>query len=171
MNIRQVTAFLAAGIVLVGTLQGASDDSWDNLKELRKGQKIQVVQMDWKSVQGTFLEYSDTGISLAAKTGVATLAREDVLRVTLQEHSKRLRNALIGAAIGAGAGVAIGAATVDSGPQESGEGNLGKTLFGLIGAGAGGGVGAAIASRPTVYRAPKPRAQVGGREPEAKHEE
>lgn len=127
--------------------------SWENLNQLSPGQKIQVVQMDLKSQTGRFLACSDEGIRVSTNSGEITLAREDVLRVTLQQKSHRLRNALIGAAVGGAAGVAIGAATVDKGPDESGEGNIGKALFGLIGTGAGAGVGAAIPGHPTVYRA------------------
>jgi len=77
-----------------------------------------------------------------------------VLRVSLREHSKRARNALIGAAVGAGAGLALGAAG-DRGIHETGEGNFAKAIFTPIGAGAGAGIGAAMPSYETIYRAPK----------------
>jgi len=129
-------------------------ESWDNLKRLQVGQKIEVVNMDLKSVKGTFVSYAEDGISVQTGSGSLTTERSNVLRISLREHSKRARNALIGAAVGAGAGLALGAAG-DRGIHETGEGNFAKAIFTPIGAGAGAGIGAAMPSYETIYRAPK----------------
>ena len=63
---------------------------------------------------GTFISFSEEAISLRTREGDLTVRRPDVRRVSLREHSKRLRNVLIGAAIGAGAGVAVGVEVVPS---------------------------------------------------------
>jgi len=83
---------------------GISD--WNNLQQLRVGQKIEVVDTNLKKHKGTFLSFSDEAISLRVKKQEVAVQREDVFRVSLRKKSKRLRNALIGMAIGAGAGVA-----------------------------------------------------------------
>ncbi len=72
------------------------EQSWENLKQLKVGDEIQVVQMNIKSPQGTFLGVSEEVISLRVKESEVTLPRADVLRVSLREKSKRLRNTLIG---------------------------------------------------------------------------
>ena len=83
---------------------GISD--WNNLQQVRVGQKIEVVDTNLKRLKGTFLSFSEEAISLRVKKQEVGVQREDVFRVSLREKSKRLRNALIGMAIGAGAGVA-----------------------------------------------------------------
>jgi len=80
--------------------------SWGNLQQLRAGQRIEVVQMNLKSLQGTFLSFSEEAISLRVGKDEVGVQREEVFRVSLRKKSKRLRNVLIGLAIGAGAGVA-----------------------------------------------------------------
>ncbi len=93
------------GIFLLTQSTGLSarepaEQSWENLKQLKVGHEIQVVQMKIKSLQGTFLDVSEEVISLRVKENEAALPGEDVLRVSSREKSKRLRNTLIG--LGAG---------------------------------------------------------------------
>ncbi len=85
--------------------------SWENLNMLQTGEKIQVVEMNSKKVSGTFLNVSDAAISLQVNTSQEMVQRQDVRSVKLRKHQHRLRNTLLGAAIGFGAGAGIGAAT------------------------------------------------------------
>jgi hypothetical protein len=152
---QRLILLVVGSIVLAGQLLAqTAQDSWDNLKRLRAGQKIEVVNTDMKSVKGSFVSYAEDGISLQTDKGPLTIERARVMRISLREHSKRARNALIGAAVGAGAGLALGAAG-DRGIHETGEGNFAKAIFTPIGAGAGAGIGAAMPSYETIYRAPK----------------
>ncbi len=41
--------------------------SWDNLQQVRVGQKIEVVDTNLKKLKGTFLSFSDEAISLRVK--------------------------------------------------------------------------------------------------------
>jgi hypothetical protein len=82
---------------------------WENLNALQVGQKIQVDQTSKKNC-GTFLSVSDKEISLQGKSGAQTIQKQDVRSVKRTENKHRLRNTLIGAAVGAGAGAAISAA-------------------------------------------------------------
>ncbi len=81
-----------------------AEQPWENLKQLKVGDEIQVVQMNVKSLQGTFLGVSEEVISLRVKENEVALPRADVLRVSLREKSKRLRNTLIGLGAGSAAG-------------------------------------------------------------------
>ena len=85
---------------------------WDNLHRLQAGQKIQVVQMDMKSLKGRFLGFTEETISVRVKKDEVAVARADVLRVSLRGKPKRGRNALIGAGVGAGVGIGIGIGVV-----------------------------------------------------------
>jgi hypothetical protein len=88
--------------------QGGSS-SWDNLKSLTPGEEIHVVMNDAKSYQGKFESFSDAGIMLRQAAGEQTLARKDILRVSQKiGENHRVRNAVIGTVIGAGAGLVIG---------------------------------------------------------------
>jgi hypothetical protein len=89
----------------------ASASSWANLRLLRSGQKIQVLQINARKVSGVFLSVSDSGITLEVKTGEQTIERRDVRIVRLMKNKHRLRNTLIGAGIGAGVGAGTGAAS------------------------------------------------------------
>ncbi len=133
----------------------SNQSSWENLNALQAGHKIQVVEVGSKKVSGTFVNVTDTAISLQAPGGEQTISRTDVRVVKLMENKHRLRNAVIGAAIGAGAGAGIGAAA------GKGNGSSGGFDFAAQGAWivASGGavigaiVGALWPSHKTMYRA------------------
>jgi hypothetical protein len=127
--------------------------SWEALSALGAGHKIQVVEMNSKKVSGAFVSATDAGISLQGPGGEQTIARQDVRRVKLMENKHRLRNAAIGAVIGA----AAGAGTL-GGLVNSSEGGFNFTGQGAaIGAGAGAVIGAIVGAllpcHQTIYRA------------------
>ncbi len=138
-----------------------AEQSWKNLKQLKVGHEIQVVQMNIKSLQGTFLGVSEEVISLRVQENEAALPRADVLRVSLREKSKRLRNTLIGLGVGSAAGgLALWLWARKAQPISRFRGeyyDIGKLTILPIGIGIGAGVGAAIPSHPTIYRAKKSR--------------
>jgi hypothetical protein len=152
---RATLAWVFLLLVPAFALAQSGQDSWVSLGQLHAGQKIQVVDMNLKSMDGTFLSFTEESIFLRVKHGVVTVKRSDVMRVSSREKSKRTRNMLIGLAIGAGAGAAVGAALDTRVNYERGECCLG-TVFGLLaGAPTGLGLGAAFPSYQTIYRAPK----------------
>jgi len=85
--------------------------SWSNLSGLQAGQKIQIVDMNSKKHSGTFVSVSGTALSYQDSPDVQTIQKQDVHSVKLMKNKHRLRNALIGGAVGACAGAGIGAAT------------------------------------------------------------
>ncbi len=135
----------------------AVETGWSNLQQLRAGQRIEVVQMNLKSLQGTFRSFSEETISLRVKKQEVAVQREDVFRVSLREKSKRLRNALIGLAIGAGAGVAAAEIFVRTDqPIARFRGEYRSIAYAIlvpVGIGVGAGVGAAFPGYQTIYRA------------------
>jgi hypothetical protein len=141
---------LSLMILLIATSRSSAqspEDSWDNLRQLRSGQKIEVVDMKLSSRQGTFTGYSEEAISLRTGPDEIAIARADVLSVKNRESSRRGRNALLGLAIGAAGGLAAGAIG-GAAYHEDGETGVFILVFTPIGAAAGAGVGAV-----TVYRA------------------
>jgi hypothetical protein len=85
--------------------------SWSNLSGVQAGQKIQIVDMNSKKHSGTFVTVSGTALSYRDSAGEQNIQKQDVRSVKLMMNKHRLRNTLIGGAVGAGAGAGIGAAT------------------------------------------------------------
>ena len=123
--------------------------SWDSLKQLQAGQKIEVVDIHLKALKGQFVAISDEAISLREGKGEQSVARADVVRVSTRDSSHRTRNMLILAAVGAGAGLGGGWAIDEYARQVSGEG--GSYLYTPVLAAAGAGLGA-VAGLPTGWR-------------------
>jgi len=141
----------------------AGEDSWDNLRILRVGEKIQVVDQKLKSFTGTFVGVAEEAISFQVGRDPVTVQRPDVLRVTSRERTRRGRNALIGLGIGAAAGVAgmvIALEKSTTGPvYYDGEGAAWLAAGAVWGGGVGAGVGAAFPSHPTIYRSERRKDQ------------
>lgn len=118
------------GLLAAATLAGANPRQtladWDNLNRLAPADNLRVVANDAKSYGAKFQSVTDEALTVRLATGEQTFPREAVLRVPAKGHSDRLRNALIGAGLGAlglgagdpnrevipagGVGAAIGAA-------------------------------------------------------------
>ena len=86
-----------------------SDSSWENLRQLRAGQQVQVVEMNLRSREGRFSQLSEEAISFRVEDRAVSVPRGDVLRVSLRGGHKRLRNVLLGMLVGGGVGFAVGA--------------------------------------------------------------
>ena len=153
---------LLIGVILPPRLCAAdpSDSSWENLRQLRAGQQIQVVEMSLRSQDGSFLRLSDEAISLRVKDREVSIPREEVLRVSLRGGHRRLRNVLLGMAVGGGIGLAVGAAQdrkYDCNDPSS-DYCYHKFSGGVIGLGIGAAGGAVLPAGPrTLYRATSPR--------------
>jgi hypothetical protein len=127
-------------------------DSWDNLGQIRTGQKIEVVDTKMKPVQGNFVSYSEESILLRLGQDQMSMPRASVVSVKNREGPRRARNAWLGMAIGAAGGAVIGAIAGKT-YHEEGETGVFMLVWTPIGAGIGAGVGAALPSRQvTIYR-------------------
>jgi hypothetical protein len=127
----------------------AGRGSWESLSTLRAGQKIQVVDAKFKKHSGTLVSVSATAISLRGAGGEQSVVKEDVRSVKVPGRH-RLRNTLIGGAVGAGAGAGVLAAAWEDKGFVSGKGT-----GAAVGAGIGGVVGLVIGalspSTSTIY--------------------
>ena len=152
-----MTLHIAMLLAAAASLAAAGDNSWDNLQRLRAGEKIEVIDARMKRHSGEFLSVTEEGISLAAEGGETRIERANVARVSLREHSKRLRNVLIGTAAGGAAGAAAMAIWARRAQPTAGFRNeyydIGKYIFLPAGLGAGAAIGAAAPRFETIYRA------------------
>ena len=144
---------LLAGLPWLGSAQ-ASPESWDNLRHLRAGEAIEVVDAKMKSHGGDFAGYTHEGISLRRDGREATIPRANVASVKRRGVSHRRRNVLLGLAIGAAGGLTVGAIQGKT-YHEKGETTVFMAVWTPIGAGIGGVAGAVLPARAevTVYRA------------------
>ena len=110
--------------------------NWDNLKSLAPGEEIRVVLKDAKSYRGRLQAVSDEAITLRLAAGEQSIARQDILRVSAKGNSHRLRNALIGAGLGAGITGAAVAASIRNDPEAI-NGVVAIPIVALVGAGVG----------------------------------
>lgn len=127
--------------------------SWENLRILRAGQKIQVVEVNSKKHSGTFVNVSDSAIAYKDTAGEQTIQKQDVRSVKFMENKRRLRNTLILGGVGAGVGAGIGLAISNGGNREiccSRGKSVGLGVAGGLAVGAI--VGALLPSHSTIYR-------------------
>jgi hypothetical protein len=148
-------AIAVLALILANSPVLAAQDSWNNLKQLREAQRIQVVDMGLRSWKGKFVHVSEESITLRTKKGEVTVERSEVYRVTDLKRSKRGRNALIGLLIGSIVGTGFVADAEDLVPW--GKAVIAIGFFG----GPGAGVGALVPSHPTVYRARQQTQKLG----------
>ena len=151
---KKTAMLLLLCVVPLGLMaQDSGRDSWDNLKQLQPGQKIEVVDKKMKTLSGAFVALSDDSISLREGKSEQSIARADVVRVSVRYNSHRTRNMLLGSGILGGIALAVALPLV---VQQSNEGNSCGACVAVIAAGFGGGAAAgAIPGSRTVYRAEK----------------
>ena len=134
-------------------LAQSSQNNWDNLKQLRAGQKIEVVDTSMKSLRGPFVSVSEEAITLQVGKSQESIERAKVVRVSVRDTSHRTRNMLLGSGILGG--IALAAAAVPLGISGN-EGTSCGACVAAIAAGFGGGAAlGAIPGSRTVYRAKK----------------
>lgn len=143
-------------LLFFGGLSWAADpQDWSRVTALTPGQRVEVVYANLKTARGALASATTDELRLSGGNNSTTpqvIRRSEVLRISLRENSKRLRNVLLGAAIGAAGGLIAGAAK-DSSYSEDGE-HLAKMIFTPAGAAIGAGVGAGFPAFQTIYRAP-----------------
>jgi hypothetical protein len=128
---------------------------WNILGGLATGTEIRVTLSGGRVVRG-FLQKNDADSLLVNATiSQETLARQDVKRVQSKRPGHRGRHTLIGLAVGAGGGLAVGAG-LDHANQTGWFSDFGKAFLTPVGAIIGTVVGVAL---PTggwreVYRTP-----------------
>lgn len=140
---RLISCLLAAATLFVG---------WEDVPRTAAGQKIEVSMRKGEPARGAFVSASEMGLIVRESGGERSIARDGIRKVRVADPSRRLRNGLIGTAIGAGVGLAIGWAVC---PHCANEGSAGK-LTGpatALGAGIGAAGGFLPAPMRTIYKA------------------
>jgi hypothetical protein len=140
---------LVPGLSLAQSLQ----NNWANLKQLRPGQKIEVVDSSMKTLRGPFVSVCEEAITLQVGKNPQSIERAKVVRVSVRDNSHRTRNMLLGSGILGG--IALAATAVPLGISGN-EGTSCGACAAAIAAGFGGGAAlGAIPGSRTIYRVKK----------------
>jgi len=139
--------FILALVICGLSLQA---QSWDALRGLGPGDKIKVVDTGNQEYKGAFTAVAERGISLATSKGPVEIDRARVRRVQVHASSRRVRNILIGAAIGVGVAVAVDQSVGRYLRNETGDQYRALTYIAPIALFAG--IGAALSPYRTIYR-------------------
>ncbi|MGA9303956.1 MAG: hypothetical protein WBW31_00995 [Candidatus Sulfotelmatobacter sp.] len=158
-----MTSRLCMVLVVVLALTGVlcaqkQQGSWSDLRGLRVGQGIVVIEASMKHHDGEFVSVSDDVLTLQEKGSDVSVKREDVVRVSTASSARRGEHALIGLVVGGVIGAGIGAIAAD---HSTGNGfwswkadpGIGALVGIVIGAPSGAAVGAVIPAHTTIYRA------------------
>jgi hypothetical protein len=94
-------------------LRAQTKNQWSDLKGLRLGQGIEVIESSMKNHGGTFVALSDDVIMLREKDSDVSVKRENVVRVSTTSGARRGEHAVIGLVVGGVIGAGIGAASFD----------------------------------------------------------
>jgi len=128
------------------SLQGVSPSDWDALYQLQVGDRVVCRTRDGISHRGRFRAVSSESITLQIGKREVGFRREQVASVRRRGRGHRGKVALLGAAVGFGIAVLIGAAANDE--------PVGYLVGGLVIGGVGAGIGAAAGwpRGTTIYR-------------------
>ena len=132
----------------------AEPKTWDSLRAIAKGHKIRVHTAGQKQT-GNFVAVDDSRLRFTTGAGSeVTVPRDDITKVYSQSSSHRIRNILIGTAIG----IAAGAVTYGTlGQLYHNEGHDAAATF-FVPIAVGSAVGAALptGTMKLIYDARKP---------------
>jgi hypothetical protein len=131
---------------LVGNLiarQGDQKTGWDQILQLPQNTRVKVLLKNAGAIQGKWLSADEGSAILMVNKTQRTITRDDMNRIYQKQKRSRVRHALLGAAIGAGSGLGVGA-IVDSRSNDSWFPNIGKQALTPLGAIVGTIIGVAL---------------------------
>ena len=127
---------------------------WTNVQTLSPGDRVGVVQMNRKRIEGRFQGSTDSAITIQADHEVS-IPKTEVVRVYKRGRMTRTTRAAIGAAAGVAAGAILSATAGDRFRNEGQDPQTAAWIAG--GAGIGAAVGALTGSGyREIYRRPAP---------------
>ena len=147
------TLTLVLMLGLPAALRAQTKNQWSELKGLRLGQGIEVIEASMKNHGGTFVALSDDVIVLREKDSDVSVKRENVVRVSTTSGARRGEHAVIGLVVGGVIGAGIGAASFHKASYLGKWRGVGALVGVAIGGPSGAAVGACVPAHATIYRA------------------
>ncbi len=130
--------------------RGENPRDWGNLARLTAGERIRV-SAETGEHRGDFLRYTDTALTIREGGREVQFNRQEVDRVESGARPRRLRNVLIGAAIGVGVAAVTDATLGQRLRNESNPSGVRPVIW-TVPIGIGAAIGAAMPGRQVVYR-------------------
>lgn len=147
-------ALVLAGLLTLARVSLAQEppSSWKSLTQLKEGDRIEIINMEYKQIKVRFVSFSNDSISFRTGKGETAMKREDVYRVLTREKPRRAHSALVGICIGGGITGTLGGIAA-----KTSTGSVAAGVAAMVGAGVGIGalIGAALPVHTEVYRAPE----------------
>ena len=144
-----VVSFCLPALVAAGEV----NRSWQVLTQsLQPGKSVVVKCMNSAQFEGKLLKIADDSITVQSHGQPQVIRRDEVFRV--RRANIRRRNTLLGLAVGAGGGAALGGAAATRQDFVSAGAVVGVTT--LLGVGVGAAVGGALPIGEPLYEAEKP---------------
>ena len=119
---------------------------WEAVERISRGHLIEVTTRDGKRARGAFVSATAESVTVQEKSAERSITRREIRQFRAADPGRRLRNGLIGTAVGAGIGLAIGVAVC---PYCANEGSGGKYVGPGVAIRAGFG---ALSFLPLPYR-------------------
>jgi hypothetical protein len=137
-------------LILFVTANALFSAGWEAVQRIPPDTRIEVRTRQPESVRGTLVSATDTAVVIRSKSAEQSIMRDDIRRVRVADPSRRIRNGALAIALGAGVGLAIGAAVC---PHCASEGAGWKFTGPLTAVGAGAGAAGGFLPLPyrTVY--------------------
>ena len=143
--------FLLIALASVGLVLAApASKTWEGLGQIQAGAPIEVVTRD-RAEKGEFVSSSTESLTIHTRAGEKKFLRPEVLRVVSRTQSRRARNVLIGAGVGAAIGLVTDQTLGTYLRNESNPASA-RALIWTLPIALCGGIGAAIPSYPVIYR-------------------
>jgi hypothetical protein len=138
-------------LLLFLTANTAFSAGWEAVQRIPPDTRIEVRTRQPEQLRGTFVSANETVLVIHSKSGEQSVPRGDIRRLRVADPSRRMRNGVLATAIGAGIGLAIGAAVC---PHCANEGAGWKYTGPLTAIGAGAGAAGGFIPLPyrTVYK-------------------
>lgn len=155
-----VSVLLATAMIIVQTPVASAQttsalNNWSAVKSVAVDERLIVKKKDGKTIEGKMIEASDTNLTLTRDSKVVNISRADIQQI---HHSTgkaaKGKWALIGTAIGGGAGAGLGGLKYRSDRDDYEIYPVMGALIGIgVGAAAGFAFGASRRSRTLIYQA------------------
>ena len=141
-----------AVLCLLGCAIPLPAQSWEELRGLRTGDRVLVLDSAGRQHKGAFASVTDDAISFTSGKSLVSVEKTRVRRVKTPSGSRRLRNALIGIGIGVAIGVTTDQTLGTLFRNEAGESSGARALTYIAPIGIFGGIAAALPAYKTIYR-------------------
>jgi len=128
---------------------------WERLSELRTGDAVVVMQVDRNEYRGEFVRVSPDALIVRSSGSEIEIARSNIGQVKYFPRTKRMRNTLIGVAVGVGIALAIDKTVGSYLNNEVGYSASTRAMVWAIPIGLGSAIGALGGRSSTIYKAPR----------------